>query len=343
MTEAPRFVTVDDYEPAARAALTGDVYDYFAGGAGDEWTLEENRRAFDRWVLRPRFLRGSGSPDVSTTVLGQRVSMPVLVAPWAFQWMAHPDGERATARAAAAAGSIMIVSSTALDYLEEVATAAVGHKWWQLYVFTDRGVTAEMLRRVVAAGYGAVCLTVDFQAVGLRHRDERNGFVLPIGPSTSDLSFDPALSWDDLPWIRQQAPGLPLVLKGILTSEDARLAVEAGVDGIVVSNHGGRQLDGTPAGITVLPEVVEAVEGHIPVLVDGGIRRGTDVLKALALGAAAVLVARPVAWGLATAGEEGVAGVLRILRDEFENAMALSGCRTVEEITRELVAPFPGA
>jgi isopentenyl diphosphate isomerase/L-lactate dehydrogenase-like FMN-dependent dehydrogenase len=343
MHEAPRFVTVDDYEPSARAALPGDIYDYIAGGAGDEWTLGENRRAFDRWILRPRFLRGSGAPDISTTVLGQRVSMPVLVAPWAFQRLVHPDGERATARAAAAAGSIVVVSSTALDYLEEVATGSLGPKWWQLYVFTDRAATADMLRRVAAAGYGAICLTVDFQAVGLRHRDERSGFVLPIGPLASDLAFDPMLSWDDLPWIREQAPGLPLLLKGILTSEDARLAVEAGADGIVVSNHGGRQLDGAPAGITALPEVVEAVAGRIPVLVDGGIRRGTDILKALALGAAAVMVGRPAAWGLATAGEEGVAGVLRILRDEFENAMALSGCLTVAEITRALVAPSPGA
>ena len=339
MADAHRFVTVDDYEPAARAVLPDDVYQYFAGGAGDEWTLAQNRSAFDRWYLRPRFLRGSGSPDASSTVLGQSVSMPVIVAPWAFQWMAHPDGEFATARAAGAAGAIIVVSSTAMDHLEEIASTGDGPKWWQLYVFTDHGVTAEMLNRVAAAGFGAVCLTVDFQAVGLRHRDTRSGFVLPIGPKSADLAFDPSVSWDDLGWIREQAPGLPLLLKGILTGEDALLAIEAGVDGIVVSNHGGRQLDGAPSALTVLPEIVSAVDGRVPVLMDGGIRRGTDIVKGLALGAMAVMVGRPVAWGLAAAGEEGVAGVLAILRDELVNAMALCGCRTVEEITPALVAP----
>jgi isopentenyl diphosphate isomerase/L-lactate dehydrogenase-like FMN-dependent dehydrogenase len=331
-------VTVDDYESAARAALPNDVYDYFAGGAGDEWSMAQNLHSFDRWYLRPRILRGSGSPDATTTILGQQVSMPVIVAPWAFQRMAHPEGESATARAAGAAGSIMVVSSTALDRLDEIA-AIDGPKWWQLYVFTDRDVTKKMLNRVATAGFDAVCLTVDFQAVGLRHRDTRSGFMLPIGPKSSHLAFDPSLSWDDLGWIREQAPGLPLLLKGILTAEDALLAIEAGVAGIVVSNHGGRQLDGTPAALTVLPEIVAEVGGKIPVFMDGGIRRGTDIVKALALGAAAVMVGRPVAWGLAAEGEEGVAGVLRILRDELLNAMALCGCRTVEEITRALVAP----
>jgi isopentenyl diphosphate isomerase/L-lactate dehydrogenase-like FMN-dependent dehydrogenase len=339
MGEVPRFVTVDDYEPAARAALPNDVYGYFAGGAGDEWTLAQNRLSFDRWYLRPRVLRASGAPDSTATIFRQRVAMPVIVAPWAFQWMAHPDGEFATARAAGSAGALMVVSSTAMDHVEEIAATGAGPKWWQLYVFTDRGVTAEMLNRVAAAGFGAVCLTVDFQAVGLRHRDTRSGFVLPIGPQSADLAFDPSLSWDDLGWIREAAPGLPLLLKGILTTEDALMAVEAGVDGIVVSNHGGRQLDGAPAALTVLPEIVAAVGGRIPVLMDGGIRRGTDIVKALALGASAVMVGRPVAWGLAAAGEEGVAGVLEILRYELLNAMALSGCRTVDEITAALVAP----
>jgi len=338
VAEAPRFVTVDDYEPAARAALPSEVYEYFAGGAGDEWTLAQNLSAFQRWYLRPRVLRGSGTPDITATLLGQQVSMPVIVAPWAFQWMAHAEGELATARAAGAAGSLMVVSSTALDHLEEIA-AIEGPKWWQLYVFTDRGVTADMLHRVAAAGFAAVCLTVDFQAVGLRHRDTRSGFVLPIGPKSANLAFEPALSWDDLGWIREQTPGLPLLLKGILTVEDALLAIEAGIDGIVVSNHGGRQLDGAPSALTVLPEIVAAVAGKIPIYMDGGIRRGTDIMKALALGAEAVMVGRPVAWGLAAEGQEGVAGVLQIFRDELLNAMALCGCRTVDEITSALVAP----
>jgi 4-hydroxymandelate oxidase len=331
------FVTVDDYEPAARARLPPDVYDYYAGGAGDEWTLAENRRAFEDWVLRPRFLRGVGTPDPSTEVLGTPVAAPILVAPWAYQRLAHPDGEVATARAAAAVGTIMIVSTTAVDRLEEVAAAADAPTWWQLYVFDDRAATEAMLDRVVAAGYAAICLTVDFPTNGLRHRDTRNGFVMPIGLEEDDLTYDANLSWDDLAWIRERTPGLPLLVKGILTAEDARLARDAGVDGIVVSNHGGRQLDSSPAPISVLPEVLDAAGDAVPVLVDGGVRRGTDVLKALALGARAVLVGRPCAWGLAVGGEGGVVDVLRILVDEFRNAMTLTGCRTVDEISPALV------
>jgi isopentenyl diphosphate isomerase/L-lactate dehydrogenase-like FMN-dependent dehydrogenase len=333
-----RFLTVDDYEPAAREVLPPDTYHYYAGGAGDEWTLAENRRAFDRWVIRPRVLTGAYPPDPATEILGTRIGFPVLVAPWAYQRLAHPDGEVATARAAARAETIMVVSTTALDRLEAVAEASTFAKWWQLYVFTDRGVSAELLRRVHAAGFGAVCFTVDFPVGGLRHRDTRSGFDVPIGLPQDDLIFDPNITWDDLEWIRGLAP-LPLLVKGIMTAEDARIAVEHGVDGIVVSNHGGRQLDGVAAGITALPEVVEAVQGRVPVLVDGGVRRGIDVFKALALGAAAVMVGRPAAWGLAVAGEEGVVDVFGILRTEFENAMSLAGVRTVAEIAPSFVAP----
>jgi len=326
-------LTVDDYEPLARERLPKDVYDYYAGGAGDEWTLAENRRAFRDWVIRPRILNRAWPVDPSTQVLGTPVAFPVLVAPWAYQRLAHPDGELATARAAAGAGTIMVVSTTTVDYLEDVASASDGAKWWQLYVFTDREATVEMLHRVHAAGFGAVMLTVDFPDNGLRHRDTRNDFQMPIGLPWDELTYAPDLTWDDLTWIREAAP-VPLLLKGIMTAEDARLAVEAGVDGVVLSNHGGRQLDSVHAPITVLPEVVDAVEGRAPVLVDGGFRRGTDVFKALALGATAAMVARPVCWGLAAAGEEGVAEVLRILRSELENAMALAGTRTVADITR---------
>jgi 4-hydroxymandelate oxidase len=333
-----RFVTVDDYEPAARELLPPDVYDYFAGGAGDEWTLAENRRAFDRWVIRPRMLTGRYPPDPSTEILGARVAFPLLLSPWAYQRKAHPDGELATARAAARAGTIMTVSTTAMDLLEDVAAASAFTKWWQLYLFTDRGLTEEMLHRVHGAGYGAVCFTVDFPVGGLRHRDTRSGFDMPMGLPEDEQVYDPAITWDDLDWIRDRAP-LPVLVKGVLTAEDARLAVEHGADGIVVSNHGGRQLDGVAAGITVLPEVVEAIEGRIPVLVDGGVRRGTDIFKAIALGASAAMTARPVCWGLSVKGEEGVVDVLGIFRAEFENAMSLAGVRTVTEIERAFVAP----
>jgi 4-hydroxymandelate oxidase len=336
--EQRRYLTVDDYEPAARDLLPPDVYDYYAGGAGDEWTLGENRRAFERWVIRPRMLTGAYPPDASTELLGTSISCPILIAPWAYQPLAHPDGELATARAAARVRTIMVVSTTAFDRLEEVAAASTIPKWWQLYVFTDREFTAEMLRRVHAAGYGAVCFTVDFPVGGLRHRDTRSGFEMPYGTTESERVFDPNISWRDLAWIRELAP-LPLLVKGIMTAEDAKIALDHGVDGIVVSNHGGRQLDGVAAPITVLPEIVAAVEGRIPVLVDGGIRRGIDVFRALALGASAVMVGRPAVWGLTVAGEQGVVDVLTILRAELENAMALAGVRTIGEITPAFVAP----
>jgi isopentenyl diphosphate isomerase/L-lactate dehydrogenase-like FMN-dependent dehydrogenase len=339
MGDAPRFVTVDDYEPVARERLPPDVYDFYAGGAGDEWTLAENRRAFDRWSLRPRMLRGAGRPDPSASILGTAVAFPVLVAPWAYQAMAHPDGERATARAAAAAGTIMVVSTTAFDTLEDVAATTDAPKWWQLYLFEDRDATTNMLVRVVESGYEAICLTVDVPHLGLRHRDTRHGFALAYGAPSSALRFESMLTWDDVGWVRERIGNLPLLVKGILTAEDAELAVAAGVDGIVVSNHGGRQLDGATACLTALPEVAAAAAGRVPVLMDGGIRRGTDVVKALALGADAVLAARPVIWGLAVDGEAGAADVLRILRLEFENAMALCGCRTVAEIDSALVRP----
>jgi 4-hydroxymandelate oxidase len=234
-----------------------------------------------------------------------------------------------------------VVSSTAVDHLEEIAVASDGPKWWQLYLFTDPGLSADMLERVAAAGYAAICWTVDFPVAGLRHRDARSGFRMPIGLPGEGLVHEPNMTWDQLAFIREHAPGLPVLVKGILTAEDAELAVEHGADGIVVSNHGGRQLDTCPASLDALPEVVDAVGTRLPVLMDGGVRRGTDVLTAMALGAAAVMVGRPAVWGLAAEGEEGVAGVLRILRAEVENAMALTGCRTVAEVGRDLVAPAP--
>lgn len=337
----PPYVQVDDYEPVARSKLPEDLWDYFAGGAGDERTLAENQRAFDRWVLRPRVLRGGDAPDPSTTILGTPTTMPILVAPWAFQRQAHPDGERALVRAAARAGTIAVISSTAADHVEEIGAAATGPTWWQLYLFADVGASAELLRRVTDAGFDAICWTVDLPVLGLRHRDTRRAFEPPVPVGDDELMYQSNLTWEHLSFVRDHAPGLPVVLKGILTGEDGALAVEHGADAIVVSNHGGRQLDSVPAGLDALPEVVEAVDGRIPVLMDGGVRRGTDVLKALALGAAAVLVGRPTIWGLAAEGEDGVVGVLEILRMELENAMALTGCRSLDAIDRNLVAPAP--
>lgn len=330
-------ITVEDFEPLARERLPREVYDFVAGGAGDEWTLRENTRAFERWILRPRVLRGVDEPDTATQVLGVPLSMPVMIAPWAYQRMVHPDGELATARAAARAGTLMVVPTPAEKDLEAIAQASDAPTWWQLYVFRDRGFTEAMLHRVADAGYGAVVFTVDLPVGGLRFRDRRNAFEIPPELRPGDGDYDPAIDWDDLSWIREQT-GLPVLVKGILTAEDTRLALDAGVDGIVVSNHGGRQLDGTLASVDALPEVVGAVGGRFPVLMDGGVRRGTDVLKAIALGAAAVLVGRPVAWGLAVDGEDGVHRVLEILREELGNAMVLTGCHTVADITPELVA-----
>ena len=341
MPDPPRFVTVDDYELLARELLPEGFADFVAGGAGDERTLAWNRQAFDRWVLRPRFLRGVTAADPSRQLFADRLALPVLIAPWAYQRSAHPDGELATARAAARAGTIMCVSTTAVDLLEDIAAASTAPKWWQLYVFADRGFTAEMLGRVSSAGYTALVWTIDLNAYGLRHRETRVGYEPPISLTTDELAYDPSISWDDVAWIREHAPGLPLLLKGILTAGDAELAMAAGADGIVVSNHGGRQLDTSPASLDALPEVIETIGGRIPVLVDGGVRRGTDVVKALALGASAVMIGRPAAWGLAAGGEDGVVDVLRILREELENAMTLCGCATAADITREYVAPAP--
>jgi 4-hydroxymandelate oxidase len=283
-------------------------------------------------------LRGSGDPDPSTSVLGSAFAFPVGIAPWAFQGRVHADGEPGTGRAAAALGVPMCVSSTVLDGLEGVA-ASGAELWWQLYIWRDRGATADLLRRAEAAGYRALVWTVDVPALGRRHRDTRTGFALPVGPAGTPQEFEPALSWDDLAWVRAQAPSLPVIVKGILRADDATAAIDHGADAIVVSNHGGRQLDRSPASLDALPGVVEAADGRVPVLVDGGVRDGADVLIALALGAAAVLVGRPTAWGLAVGGQAGVEAVLTFLRDGFVSAMANAGCRTVGDIARDLIRP----
>ncbi len=353
-------INLHDYEQIARERLPQMVFEYYFGGADDEVTLRENRLGWQNLRLRPRVLVDVGTRDLSTTVLGVPTKLPILTAPCAFNAMAHPAGELAVARAASAAGIIQVVSTAGTFSLEEVAAAAPGApRWFQLYCYRDRDVTKWLIERAVGAGYQALCLTVDAPLVGRRERDTRNRFGLPHGMNWKNLEgvgldqmeageegsalvhyistiWDPSLTWEAIEWLRGLSP-LPLVIKGILTAADARRAVDHGAAGIVVSNHGGRQLDGTLTTREALPEVVDAVSGKAEVFVDGGIRRGTDVLKALALGARAVLVGRPYLWALATSGQEGVEHLFTLLRDELDLDMALAGCPTIASIDRSLV------
>jgi isopentenyl diphosphate isomerase/L-lactate dehydrogenase-like FMN-dependent dehydrogenase len=333
-------VNVWDYERLAAERLDANAHAYFAGGAGDEITLRENVAAFQRRRLRPRVLVDVSAVNTATTVLGTDVSMPVLIAPLAFQRMAHPDGELATARAAAAAGTIMCLSTAATRSPSEIlAGCEAGARWFQVYVFANRGLTERLIAEAIECSFEALVLTVDTPFLGRRERDLRVDFRLPeeLEQYAERLrGFDPALSWRDLEWL--SGYGLPLVVKGILTAEDASLACEHGAAAVVVSNHGARQLDGVPASIDVLEEVVEAVDGRAEVLLDGGVRRGTDVLKAVALGARAVLIGRAMLWGLAANGEEGVRHVLELLRAELELGLALLGCASPAAVTRSHVS-----
>jgi isopentenyl diphosphate isomerase/L-lactate dehydrogenase-like FMN-dependent dehydrogenase len=351
-------VCVADYEALAESTLEPGAFGYYAGGAGDERALAENVAAWGRLRLRPRVLVDVADVSTATTVLGTPVSMPLLVAPTAIQRLAHPDGEPGMARAAAAAGTLMCLSTLATATPAEVAAAAPeAPRWFQLYVFRDRGVTRSLVEQAVEHGYAAVVLTVDAPRLGRRERDLRTAFRIPEeitvpsvaaalgrweGATPLELlgAIDPALAWDDLDELRSLSP-LPLVLKGIQTAEDAALACERGVDGIVVSNHGGRQLDAVAPTAELLPEVVDAVAGRLEVYVDGGIRRGSDAVKALALGARAVLVGRAPLWGLACDGEAGARRVLDLLRDEIELALALCGCTTPDAVTAAHVTAVP--
>jgi 4-hydroxymandelate oxidase len=349
---AESWITVEDAERLAAERLEPGVLGYFAGGAGDEETLRENREAWRRWRLVPRVLTDVSTVTTRIELLGGPVSTPVLVAPTAFQRLLHRDGELATARAAAAAGTVFVHSTLATVAPPEVAAGApAGRRWCQLYCFEDAGVTRALWEHALAAGYEAIVLTVDAPPAGNRERDLRTGFVVPAelrvpsldaacGPGreytlkqTFDL-MDRSLAWDDLAELVAEA-GVPVLVKGVVAAEDAVLAAEHGAAGIVVSNHGGRQLDRSLATAEALTGVVEAVEGRVPVLVDGGIRRGIDVALALALGADAVLVGRPALWGLTLEGEEGVRRVLEQLTAELEVALALCGVTAPGELTRE--------
>lgn len=356
----PPMLTLRDFAAAARDRLDPVHYDYVAGGARDEITVRANETAFQRLSLLPRVLRGRGKLETAVTLFGSRASMPIVISPTAFHKLACADGELATVRAAAAADTVMIVSMASTTAVGEVAAAARAavpgrepQLWFQLYIQPDLEDTGALVRRATEAGCTALVVTVDSPVLGVHERNKRNGFTdLPDGMycenlrnlrgdepgSVRQIAMSPELSWDHIDWLRAHTR-LPIVLKGVLHPEDARLALRHGVDGLLLSNHGGRQLDTVPATIDLLPEMAAAVGGAVPLLLDGGIRRGTDVVKAIALGAAAVGIGRPVVWGLAADGERGATRVLEILREELEHTMMLCGAGSLDELTGDLIRP----
>ncbi|BDT66162.1 4-hydroxymandelate oxidase [Comamonadaceae bacterium OS-1] len=357
----PGVVNLEDHARHAHTVLDANAWAYFSGGAGDEITLRANRSAWDARQLYPRVLQPLAGGHTRIQLLGRTLAHPILLAPIAFQRMAHPDGELASAYAAAALGAGMVLSTNSSIAIEKIAACALsesarGPFWFQLYLQDNRAHTLDLVRRAERAGCEALVLTVDAPTDGTRDRQRRAGFKLPPGISAVNLAgyraaptaslqpgqsalFDGLLAhaptWDDVAWLQTQTR-LPVLLKGILHPADARQAAALGLAGIIVSNHGGRTLDTAPATAAVLPRIKDAV-GDLPVLVDGGIRRGTDVLKAVALGASAVLIGRPYVYGLANAGAVGVAHVLRLLRDELEIAMALCGCQTLDQANPALL------
>jgi len=341
-------INLNDYQRLAQTLIEPAAWDYIMGGSDDEVTLRANRSAFEQIKLRPRMLVNGSDCDLHTTVLGTPVSMPILVAPAGYQCLAHPDGECATAQGAGMARTLMAASTFSTRSLEDIAQVASGPLWFQLYLYHNLELSAAVVQRAEAAGYRAIVLTVDLPVLGNREKDVRNKFVLPSHmrlanfldeqhePEQNSISIPFAPTWETLDWLKTLT-SLPIIAKGILTAEDALLALERGVSGIIVSNHGGRQLDTALASIEALPEIVDVVAGRCEVYLDSGIRRGTDVLKALALGARAVLIGCPIFWGLAVNGAEGVQDVLEILRAELERAMVLSGHFSLETIDRSLV------
>jgi isopentenyl diphosphate isomerase/L-lactate dehydrogenase-like FMN-dependent dehydrogenase len=354
MSTSPEPINLFEFEAAAKELLPKAEYDYIAGGATDEISVERNRRAYESWALRPRVLCDVRSLDLSTTVLGAKVSLPVLIAPCGGHKKAHAEGEFATFRAAAACGTIFAVSANASADFEELAKAASGRLWLQLYPFRDREMTRDWLKRAKAVGYEAVCVTLDSQWPPKRERNIRNdysnrrginfpkaaGQPAPARRGAHPGGGDPAATWKDLEWIKSMTD-LPVVAKGIMTGEDAQLCAETGIDGVIVSNHGGRHLDNTLATVEVLSEAAAAARGKLEIYLDGGIRRGADVVKAIALGAKAVFIGRPLFWGLAVDGEKGVIRVLNILREEIEITMAKCGRPTVASIDPTVVVKAP--
>jgi 4-hydroxymandelate oxidase len=343
-------VSLDDFERAARERMAAMAYEFVASGAADEITIRWNREEYNKLKLRPRVLVDVAALDTSLELFGQKSDFPILLAPTALHRLTHPEGEVETARGAGAANATFVVSSLSTRRMADIARAATKPLWFQLYGINKErhGFVRDVVQEMKALGCRALCVTVDAPVVGARNRQVRAGFRIPDGfetpyyperagaKSAAGLPIQGSFTWDDVAWLRSET-SLPILLKGILNPDDAELAIRAGVQGIIVSNHGGRCLDTLPATISVLPAVAEKVAGRVPLLVDGGIRRGTDVLKALALGAKAVLIGRPYIFGLAAGGAAGVSRVVEILRDEFKMAMALTGRRTLAEIDRTLI------
>lgn len=352
----PEMAAVSDYEAFARERLDDNAWAYLHSGAADEITFRNNRRAFDEYPLHNRVLADVRGGHTRLQLLGQTLQHPILLAPLAYQCLFHPEGELATVRAASAMDTPMVVSTLASHTLEDIARHAQTPLWFQLYFQADREFTLDLVRRAEAAGYQALVVTVDAPLAGVRNREQRAGFHLPAGVAAVNLQgmqqppvalaqgqrvvFDGLMAhaptWVEIERLRQLTD-LPLILKGISHPDDAQRAVSLGVNGLIVSNHGGRTLDSVPAALHLLPAIAQAVQGQVPLLLDGGIRRGTDIVKAIALGASAVLIGRPLAYGLATAGALGVAHVLKLLWEELEVAMALTGCRTLTDIQRQLL------
>ncbi|MFY0563574.1 alpha-hydroxy acid oxidase [Archangium lansingense] len=377
-------INLEDLRQRARRRLPRTIFDYVEGGAEDEYTVHANRRGFERYLFRARTLVDVSARDQSTTLLGEKLSTPIILGPTGLAGLVAPWGEVLAAKAAANRGSLFTLSTMSICTIEEVAAAAPSPLWFQLYVWKDRGVTRSLVERARAAGYRALCLTVDVQEMGNRERDRRNGFIIPPRVTFTNLldvfrhlgwvlrmssspratfgnfietgalakkdavsvagftnkQFDPSVSWKDIEWLRSIWSG-PLVLKGITCAEDARLAVEHGVQAIIVSNHGGRQLDFLPAGTDVLPEVVDAVQGRAEVVLDGGIRRGSDVVKAIALGARACMIGRPFLYGLAADGQAGVELTLDILSKEIDRTLALLGRPRLADLDRSALRMEP--
>lgn len=352
-------LNIFDLEQIAKERLPVIAYDYYRSGAWDEVTLKANRESYEKLKIHYKVLVDVSNRDLSTTIFGQKISFPILIAPTAFHKLAHPDGELATARASVTSNTIMTLSSLSTTTIEEVAAATNKTFWFQLYINKNREYTQDLVARAESAGAKALVVTVDTPVWGRRERDVRNGFHLPPGLSAVNLvkydkdavakgnsgaglgqSFawmiDAALQWKDLDWLASITK-LPILIKGVCRADDAKMALSHGVKGIIVSNHGGRQMDSAPATIEALPSIVDAVGDQTVVLMDGGIRRGVDALKALAHGAKAVLVGRPVLWGLAAAGQPGVEKALSILKEELDLAMALTGCRNLKEVNRTLL------